>query len=583
MHLIPVEIGGSMAALRILRQYRMKALAAIAAVLFALNAHVPAQTPLNLYGRGASGVNGVVAAAKPEASHVGVEIFKMGGNAVDAAVATGFALGVLEPNASGIGGGGFMMIKMAGMKEAVVVDFRPTAPAAATPDMYKLDDRGRPVGNASVEGGLASAVPGEVKGLLYALENYGSKKLTRAQIIQPAIDWAERGVPVTVNLAQIIKDNFGKLRKYENGLAIYAKDGFPYEIGERIVNKDLANTLRAIQKQGADAIYKGEIAGKIVDEVKKRGGIITLEDLANYQVKVRKPVAGSYRGYSIFTAPPPSGGTQILQLLHILENFDLPKLGEQSAATTHLWSEACKLVFADRAKYSADPDFVKVPYTGLSSKAYAKDLASLIAPDKVIQNATAGDPYKYESGSTTHFSVMDKEGNMVAVTKTINMFFASGVVVPGTGIIMGDDMDDFDVKPGSVNSIQPGKRMLSSMSPTIVLDPQGRPFMAIGSPGATRIIPTLAQVISNVIDRGMPIQLAINAPRLYQARTGNLMMEGRYSINAYNGVKALGHEVTVSPDYDSAFGGVHAVLFDHIAKILYGGADPRRDGQAAGY
>ena len=292
---------------RIVWQHRLKIIAAMAAVLFALNLRVTAQTPLNLYGRGASGANGVVAAAKPEASQVGIEIFKLGGNAVDAAVATGFALGVLEPNASGIGGGGFMIIKMADMKEAVVIDFRPTAPAAATPDMYKLDARGRPVDNASVEGGLASAVPGEVKGLLYALENYGSKKLTRAQIIQPAIDWAERGVPVTVNLAQILKDNYGKLRKYENGLAIYAKDGFPYEIGDKIINKDLANTLRLIQKQGTDAIYKGEIAAKIVDEVHKRGGIITLDDLANYKVKVRKPVVGSYRGYTIMTPPAPFG------------------------------------------------------------------------------------------------------------------------------------------------------------------------------------------------------------------------------------------------------------------------------------
>ena len=232
-------------------------LAAVAALLVALQAHIPAQTPLNLYGRGATGANGVVAAAKPEASQAGIEILKMGGNAVDAAVATGFALGVLEPNASGIGGGGFMVIKLASMKEAVVVDFRPTAPAAATPDMYKLDERGRAVGNASIEGGLASAVPGEVKGLLYALDHYGSKKLTRAQVIQPAIDWAERGVPVTVNLAQIIKDNFGKLSRFENGLAIYSKDGFPPEVGDTIVNKDLANTLRLIQARGADAIYTG--------------------------------------------------------------------------------------------------------------------------------------------------------------------------------------------------------------------------------------------------------------------------------------------------------------------------------------
>jgi gamma-glutamyltranspeptidase/glutathione hydrolase len=561
-------------------------LGAVSALLFALHAHVPAQsvrTPLNLYGRGATGANGVVAAAKPEASRVGVDILKMGGNAVDAAVATGFALGVLEPNASGIGGGGFMVVKLAGMKDAVVIDFRPTAPAAATPDMYRLDERGRAVGNASVEGGLASAVPGEVKGLLYALETYGSKKLTRAQVIQPAIDWAERGVPVTVNLAQIIKDNFGKLSRFEHGLAIYARDGFPPEIGDTIVNKDLASTLRLIQAQGTDAIYKGDIAAKIVAENRKRGGILTLEDLAGYRVQVRTPIAGTYRGYAILTAPPPAGGTHVLQLLNVLEHSDLAALGEQSTAAAHVWAEACKLVFADRAKYSADPDFVTVPYAGLASKAYAKTLADLIRPDAVIQSPAAGDPFKYESGSTTHFSVMDRDGNMVAVTKTINMFFASGVVVPGTGIIMGDDMDDFDLKPGSVNSIQPGKRMLSSMSPTLVLDPQGRPFMTLGSPGATRIIPTLAQIISNVIDRGMPIQAAISAPRLYQGRTGNLSMEGRYSINAYNGLVALGHAVTVAPDYDAAFGGVHAVLYDHAARLLHGGADPRRDGQAAGY
>jgi gamma-glutamyltranspeptidase / glutathione hydrolase len=557
--------------------------AVVAALLFVLQAHPPAQTPLNLYGRGATGANGVVAAAKPEASRVGIDILKRGGNAVDAAVATGFALGVLEPNASGIGGGGFMVVKLASMKEAVVIDFRPTAPAAATPDMYKLDERGRAVGNASVEGGLASAVPGEVKGLLYALEKFGSKKLTRSQVIQPAVGWAERGVPVTVNLAQIIRDNFGKLSRFENGLAIYSKDGFPPEVGDTIVNKDLANTLRLIQAHGAEAIYKGDIAARIVAENRRRGGILTAEDLANYQVKVRTPITGSYRGYTILTAPPPAGGTHVLQLLNIVEHSDLAALGEQSTATAHVWAEACKLVFADRSTHSADPDFVPVPYRGLVSKAYAKTLAGQIKPDAVMKAPEAGDPFKYESGSTTSFSVMDRAGNMVAVTKTINEFFASGVVVPGTGIIMGDDMNDFDLKPGGLNSIQPGKRMLSSMSPTLVLDPQGRPFMVLGSPGAKRIIPTLAQVISNVIDRGMPVQTAISAPRLFQDRTGNLQLEGRYSINAYNGLVALGHAVTVYPDFDAHFGGVHAVVYDHAAKLLRGGADPRRDGQAAGY
>ena len=544
-----------------------------------------AQVPLNLHGRWADGANGVVAAAKPEASQVGIDILKKGGNAVDAAVATGFALGVLELNANGIGGGGFMTIKLANMKDAVVIDFREMAPRAATPDMYKFDDKGKVIDNATVEGGLAVGVPGEIKGLLYALENYGSKKLSRAQIIQPAIDWAEKGIPVTVNLAGIIKDNFEKIKKFENGAAIYFDNGLPYEVGSTMKNPDLAKTLKAIAAKGADAIYKGEIAQAIVNEVNKRGGIFSMEDLANYQIKVRKPIMGTYRGYTIISVPPASsGGTHLVQLLNILENFDLAKSGEGTAATGHLWAEAMKLIFADRAKYMADTDFINnVPLKGLTSKAYAKELAALIAPDKSMPSATAGDPSKYESGSTTHFSVMDKAGNMVAVTKTINYFFGSGVVVPGWGIVMNDEMDDFNAKPGTANSVEPGKRPLSSMSPTLVLDPKGRSFMSIGSPGATRIFPTVAQVISNVIDHGMSVQDAIMAPRYFQMASGKLNVEGRVSINTFNALAPLGHETTLRMDYDPYFGGVHAILYDYNAKMLRGGADPRRDGQAAAY
>lgn len=559
---------------------RFSALMVLLAVGISL---VAAQTPVNLYGRGAQGANGVVAAAKPEASEVGIEILKKGGNAVDAAIATAFALGVLEPNASGVGGGGFMIIKMADMKEAVVIDFRETAPKASTDSMY-LGPDGKVVKGLSVEGGLAVGVPGEVKGLLYALENYGSGKLSRMQIVEPAINWAMKGVPVTVNLASIIKDNFTKLVKYENGAEIYLKDGLPYEIGDTIVNLDYAKTLAKIGAEGADAIYKGEIAQAIVNEVQKRGGILTLEDLANYKVEVRKPVQGSYRGYTILSVPPASsGGTHLIQMLNILENFDLKKSGQGTAATAHLWAETMKMAFADRSKYMADTAFVKVPLAGLTNKAYAKELAEKIDLTKPMASATAGDPSKYESGSTTHLSVMDKQGNMVAITKSINYFFGSGVVVPGYGIIMNDHMDDFVLTPGSVNSVQPGKRPLSSMSPTLVLDPQGRSFMTLGSPGATRIFPTVAQVISNVVDFGMPVQQAIMEPRLFQMASGALNMEGRYSINAYEALKKLGHTITVRGDYDPYFGGVHAVLYDYNKGILYGGADPRRDGQASAY
>jgi gamma-glutamyltranspeptidase/glutathione hydrolase len=539
-----------------------------------------AVNPLNLYGRDAEGRNGVVAAAKPEASEVGVKILEMGGNAVDAAIATAFALGVLEPNASGLGGGGFMIIKLAHMDDAVVIDFRETAPSAAGPTFFNLDERNRVINNETTIGGKASGVPGEVAGLLYALENFGT--MSRAQVIQPAIEWAEKGIPVTVNLFSIINDNYEKIMMMENGAELYLKDGgIPYEIGETIVLKDLANTLRIIVEKGKDGFYKGEIAEKIVAEVQKRGGVITLEDLANYDLQIRKPVVGTYRDYTILSVPPASsGGTHIIELLNIMENFDLAALGDNTPETLHLWSEAMKLIFADRAKYMADTAFVDVPLTGLTSKEYARTLAAKIDPSKPMESVAAGDPWQYESGSTTHLSVMDKEGNMVAITKSINYFFGSGVVVPGTGIIMNNHMDDFVPTPGSANSVEPGKRPLSSMSPTLVLDPQGRPYMTIGSPGATRIITTVAQVISNIIDHGMTIQQAILAPRVFRTASGPMSIEGRISINAYNKLLEMGHQLTVRGDYDAYFGGVHGVLYNYDIGILFGGADPRRDGQA---
>lgn len=561
----------------------MKKLLAIFILLTAGISAAFAQTPVNLYGRGAQGKNGVVAAAKPEASQVGIDILKKGGNAVDAAVATAFALHVLEPNASGVGGGGFMIIKMANMDKAVVVDFRECAPGASTPTMY-LGKDGKVIPGSTFEGGLSIGVPGEVKGLLYAFDHFGSGNLSRMDLVQPAIGWALKGVPVTVNLAQIINDNYKKLVQYEEGAKIFLNEGLPYEIGDTFTNLDYANTLAKVGIYGEDAIYKGEIAQAIVAEVQKRGGIMTMEDLANYEVKIREPVVGTYRGYKILSVPPASsGGTHLIEMLNIMENFDVAKSVQGSAANAHLWAETLKMTFADRSKYMADTDFVKVPLAGLTSKEYAKTLAAKIDVAKPMASATAGDPSKYESGSTTSLAVMDREGNMVSITKTINYFFGSGVVVPGTGIIMNDEMDDFVPTPGSVNSVEPGKRPLSSISPTLVLDPQGRSFMTLGSPGATRIFPTVAQVISNVIDFGMPIQEAILAPRVFQMASGALNLEGRYSINTYEALKKLGHTVTVRGDWDAYFGGVHAVLYDYTVGILHGGADPRRDGQAAAF
>lgn len=538
--------------------------------------------PLNLYTRGASGKNGVVAAAKPEASQVGVEILKKGGNAVDAAVATAFAISVLEPNASGIGGGGFMLIRMADTGKTLVIDYREMAPGRATPDMYTLDEKGKVVNNEITVGGKASGVPGYIAGLLTALEKYGT--MSRQDIMAPAIAYAEKGIPVTVNLSSIIMDNYDKISQFPATAEIYLNDGLPYEIGDTIVQKDLAETLKKIAKNGKDAFYEGEIPKKIAAEIQKQGGIITQDDFKKYKVEEREAVTGNYRGYKIISAPPASsGGTHIVQLLNMMEHYNLKDLGPNNPEKWHAWAESLRQVFADRAEYMGDTAFVDVPLKGLTSKEYAKSLVEKIDLSKPGKDIQAGDPSKYESGSTTHLSVMDKNGNMVALTQTINYFFGSGVTVSGTGIIMNNEMDDFVPQKGKKNSVAAGKRPLSSMSPTLVLDPQNRPFMTIGSPGATRIIPAVALTISNVIDHGMPIQEAISSPRIAQFQAGKLNMEGRVSVNAFNSLQQLGHDVNLRGDYDAYFGGVHAVMMDYDTKTLHGGADPRRDGQAAGF
>jgi len=531
--------------------------------------------------RDAKGMNGVVAAAKPEASQVGVDILQKGGNAIDAAVATGFALGVLEPNASGLGGGGFMLIRFAETGEEVFIDFRETAPGNATDDMYKLNEEGKPADDSYKVGGKAVGVPGEVAGLLTALEKYGT--MSKEEVLQPSIELAEKGIPVTVNLESIIKDNFEKLSNFEASKELYLKDGLPYELGDTIKNPDLANTLKIIAKEGRDGFYKGKIAKAIADEVQKTGGIITEEDLANYEVKMREPVKGTYRGYEIVSAPPASsGGTHVIELLNIMENYDLKSLGFNTADSWHAWAEGMKLIFADRSEYMGDTDFVDVPLVGLTSKDYAKTQFERIDMNKSAQETEAGEPWKYESGSTTHFSIMDKEGNMVSVTKSINYFFGSGVTVPGTGIVLNNHMADFTLKPGTKNSIEPGKRPLSSMSPTMILK-DGKPYATIGSPGATRIITTVALSISNIIDHGMDIQEAIIAPRIINYPGGPLKMEGRIPQEVRDELIKKGHELEIKKDFDPYFGGVHGVIINEDTGELHGGADPRRDGKAAGF
>jgi gamma-glutamyltranspeptidase/glutathione hydrolase len=539
--------------------------------------------PENLYCRGDEGNNGVVAAAKPEASEIGLDILKKGGNAVDAAVATGFALGVLEPNASGLGGGGFMIIKLENMDEAAVIDFRETAPKAATANMF-LGSDGKVVLNASIAGGLASATPGETAGLLYALDNFGSKKLSRIEIMEPSIDLARKGYNVTENLSTTIMKNLEKIKLYPATSAIYTVDGSPPKDGAVIRNPDLVAALSLIAKDGVDAFYKGPLARQIVQAVQNTGGILTLDDLSGYKIRLRKPVTGSYRGFTIISVPPASsGGIHVIQILNMLENLDKDSLKFASTASIHVWLQALRLAFADRGKFTADSDFVSVPIKRLTDKAYAKELFAKFDPDRTMLSADPGVPARYESGSTTSFSVMDKAGNMVTVTKSINHFFGSGVTVPGTGFIMNNSMDDFVLTPGHIQSVEPNKRPLSCMTPTLILDPLMRPFMTLGSPGATRIIAAVAEVISNVIDNNMPIQDAIMAPRTFTTESGQAYVEGRIPASVIEGIKALGYDVNVHNNWDAFFGGVHGVLYDWKTGKLHGGADPRRDGQAKAF
>lgn len=527
-------------------------------------------------GRDDNGENGVVSSAHYDASKVGVEIIKQGGNAIDAAVAVGFALSACEPYHSGIGGGGFMTMRFAETGEVVFLDFREKASMVANADTWPKDENGKYIKYNNMVGGPSVAIPGEVKGLLYALENYGT--MSREQVINPAIKIARDGFVVGPAFSDTLKDYYSFYNKCPETLEIFYNDGLPYETGDLYKNGDLAKSLEIIRDKGEDGFYKGDIAESIVSSVQECGGILTLGDLENYEITVREPVVGSYRGYDIISSPPSSsGGTHIIQILNILENFDIASLEVNSPEYIHLFSEAMKMAFADRAKYMGDTAFLEVPLSGLVDKAYAKELSKKIDMNKSLEYE-AGNPWIYESKNTTHYSIMDKDGNMVSVTKTIN--FGSGVTAEGTGIMLNNEMADFDTGEGKANSIEPNKIPLSSMSPTIVLK-NGKPFMVVGSPGGTRIITTVAQVISKVIDHGMDIQEAIDSPRFFDGY-GEIKLETRIYPETVSKLEKLGHKVTPTRDWDSYFGGVHAVVMQEDGTIR-GGADPRRDGKALGY
>ncbi len=531
--------------------------------------------------------NGMVSTQDPFATQVGLDVLKNGGNAIDAAVAIGYALAVTHPQAGNIGGGGFMLIHFADGTNTAI-DFREVAPNNASRNMY-LDQEGNVIPNESLSTLNASGVPGTVAGLSYALEKYGTQK--SADVLNPAIKLAEQGFPISLNLSQVLQ-NYGidALGPHTTSKIIFFdQNGEILKEGDTLVQKDLAETLKRIRDNGADDFYNGETAQKIAAHMAK-GGLITLDDLKEYKVVERKPVAGTYKDYEIISMPPPSsGGIHIVQILNILENFDLKASGPNSAQTYHLMSEAMKRAYADRTEYLGDPDFNKVPVNELISKEYAKHIAQSIDPKKATPSSEIkhGDLSPYESTQTTHYSVVDQYGNAVAVTYTLNTNFGSGIVADGTGILLNNQMDDFSSKPGvpnvygliggESNAIEAKKRPLSSMSPTIV-SKDGEVFVVTGSPGGSRIITTVLQILLNTMEYEMNIAEASAAPRIHhQWLPDYIRVEKGVSIDTINRLKEMGHDVKVEP----VMGSTQSIM--RTKDGLFGSTDPRTTGESAGY
>ena len=530
-----------------------------------------------------TGRQGLVTAAHPLAAEAGLDVLKQGGNAVDAAVAAAFALNVVEPFASGMGGGGFMVIYLADQKRVTVLNFREKAPAALHPRSFFKGDK---VDN-SLRGdhGLAVGVPGALAGWNKAVNSYGSRKL--GTLMAGAIRLAEEGFAVSPTFSKISKDEYEKVLKNAGEESIYLNMGFPYEPGDVFTNPSLARTLRQIAEFGIEPFYRGEIAGKIIAAVKDKGGLMSLEDLKDFSVLELEPVRGTYKDFTIFTlGPPGSGGIHIIQLLNICAGWDLRKWGHNSSAYIHHLSEALRFVFADRARYLGDPLFVEVPVEFLISPARAAEIRSSIRPGAAAGRYPPGqtDESIHKKENTTHLCTIDRWGNIVALTQSINDFFGTGIVPEGTGFLLNNHMDDFSTDPDSANAPGGGKRPVSSMGPLIMLK-DGKPLMAPGSPGGTRIFSSLTQIILNITEFGMNLDEAIEAPRFFSYSTGGrareIHLESRIPGSVISDLEHWGHSINVRDAYDKYFGGAQGIL---IGKgKIYGGADSRRDGAGAGW
>ena len=530
---------------------------------------------------------GMVVSQRKIASQVGADILAKGGNAVDAAVATGLALAVVLPRAGNLGGGGFMMVYLKDLNKTVAIDYREKAPAAAHKDLF-LDEEGNYDKKKAQFSLLSAGVPGSVAGFHMALENYGT--MSWQEVIAPAIELAEKGFAVPHDLANTLASTTYRKRLSSNSAAaasFYKKDGSLYQAGEILVQKDLAWTLQQLSEHGPDAFYKGAIAKKIVKEMERNGGLITAEDLKNYIVAERLPVEGTYKGYKIVSMPPSSsGGIHLIQMLNMLEDYPIKSLGFGSADSIHILAEVMKRAYADRSKYLGDSDFYDVP-SGLVSKEYAKELNKDISIEKRTPSSQvyAGNPLPYESPDTTHFSVMDSFGNAVANTYTLNFSYGSGIVIPGTGMLINNEMDDFSSKPGTpngygllgseANAIEGNKRPLSSMTPTIIFKEE-KPYLVFGTPGGSRIITTVLQVALNVMTHDMNVAQAVNSPRIHhQWLPEVLMIEEGFGADTKALLKDKGYRLYPS----RTMGSVQAILMKD--GYFYGAADPRRPSAGA--
>lgn len=532
--------------------------------------------------------SGMVSSEHALASQVGIDILKRGGNAVDAAVAVGFALAVVLPNAGNIGGGGFMLIHDAKSGKDIALDFRELAPALAHRDMF-LDQNGKIIPGSSTSSHLAVGVPGTVAGFDLAIKKYGSLPLK--ELIAPAIRLAEQGFTVSPHLSAMLEASRAQLAPWPSSRAVFFRDDRPLRAGEQLVQKDLAHSLRLIARDGAAAFYEGEIAKKIVAEMKKHKGMISLDDMKNYRAIERAPVAGNYRGYQVISMPPPSsGGVHIIQMLNMLEPFPIAQQGLNSAKNVHLMAEVMKLAYADRAEYLGDPDHVKVPVKGLTSPQYAQESIKKIDLKLATPSSTIkpGKPLPYESDQTTHYSVADRHGNVVATTYTLNLLFGSGIVATGTGITLNNEMDDFSVKAGvpnafgliggDANAVAANKRPLSSMTPTMVLK-DGKPYMVTGSPGGSRIITTTLQIILNTIDHQLNAAEASVALRMHhQWEPDVIRLEKGFNQDSTDKLKQMGHKITIG----RPMGRTQTIKITPDG--FEGYADPRNpDGKALGY